>query len=207
MRNLLRGGGGLLILGALFLAGRSWSETRPAPARPKARVGIVNLNYVLKNCRKFRMFSEELKAALKPFQDRDARLKKECEALSREARSSETTPERREALARRVRTLQREAEDNRLDAQKTVEAKQQAQLKILYADVQDAASRYARAHDLDLVMQYQDSLSEAERRSPQNIARKLQAGAFLPLYSAPGVDISKEIVAVLNEKLQAKEDD
>jgi Skp family chaperone for outer membrane proteins len=168
---------------------------------------MVNLGYVLKNCRKFKTFSDEMKATVRPFQEKDVRLKKECEALLKESQKSNFSPERREAIIKRVRELKRDGEDNKLEAQKTIEQKQNAQLKILYADVEDAASRYARAHDLDLVVQYQDAVTEAERHSPQNIARKMQAGPFLPLYAAPGVDISKEIVAVLNARFKAKESD
>jgi hypothetical protein len=46
---------------------------------------------------------------------------------------------------------------------------------------------------------------KSSRCSSGNIARKLQAGALMPLYVKPGLDISKEVVDALNVAVNQKE--
>src|SRR5262249_46507016 len=77
-------------------------------------------------------------------------------------------------------------------------------MQVLYGDVQAAARRYAQAHDLDLVLHYNDAVDARDYWSGANLARKMQAGALMPLYAAPGMDISKEVIAALNADLRKK---
>jgi Skp family chaperone for outer membrane proteins len=205
MRDLLRGGGVLLLLGVLVLTGRSWSDARPAPPRPQARVAVVNLTYVLKHYEKFPVFQQDLKEAVKPYQKKDEELKKKAEALTKGAASPNTTEERKAAIEKKLKVLQRELEDNKTEAQALLSKKQEKQLKVLYEDVESATRRYARAHDIELVLHYNDAVTRADLYHPNNITRKMQQGGCMPLYSAPGVDISKEIARALNEALRRRE--
>ena len=66
--------------------------------------------------------------------------------------------------------------------------------------MQAAAAEYARAHDYDLVLHYNDGFEEPQIWTSANVMRKMQAGATIPLYTAPGVDVSKELLALLEEK-------
>src|SRR5262249_8351286 len=162
------------------------------------RVAVVNLTYVIKNYEKFAVFQLDLKEAVKPYQKKDERMKKEAEALQKEVASADTTEERKAGIQKKLKVLQRELEDNKTEAQTFLGKKQQMQLKVLYEDVESATRRYARAHDLELVLHYNDGVTRAELLSPQNITRKMQQGGCMPLYAAPGVDISKEIATALN---------
>jgi outer membrane protein len=205
MRDLLRVGGVVVLLGALILTGRSWSDTeKPAP-KPKTRIGVVNLAFVVKNYEKFPLFQQEIQEAAKPFQEKDAKYKKEAEELTREAQDPQTTPARRAAIEKKLKTLQRKAEDNKSEAQQALARKQERQLKALYEDVEAATRRYATARGLELVLHYNDAITQADLKSPQNITGKMQQRGCMPLYSAPGIDISKEIVAALNKDLRRKE--
>ncbi|HEY7428872.1 MAG TPA: hypothetical protein VH682_31870, partial [Gemmataceae bacterium] len=49
---------------------------------------------------------------------------------------------------------------------------------------------------------YNDAVTPEDFMSPQNIARKLNTGALMPLYAAPGMDISQEVVNMLNYNLR-----
>jgi hypothetical protein len=53
-----------------------------------------------------------------------------------------------------------------------------------------------------VVLQYYDADEKthaAEFWSPTNVARKLQASGCMPMYIAPGLDISEEIIEALNK--------
>src|SRR5262249_13579429 len=134
MRDSLRYATGLLILGALILAGRSWSDTQPASApKPQTRIAVVNYSYVLKNYDKYKTFQEELKKAVEPYQAKDTAFKVEGERLSKEAPTADAA--RREEIEKQLGELTKAIESNKSEAQKVLAKKQEEMLKVLYEDV------------------------------------------------------------------------
>jgi Skp family chaperone for outer membrane proteins len=201
--------GGILALGAILYAGRlraQPSSGAPAPAAapaPRTRIALLNLTYVLKNYEKFQNFQNEIKGAFEPFQKTDRDKKAALDVLSKEAQDPKISEAKREELARQIRGLQRDIQENQETAKAYLQKKGDEQMKILYLDVMDAAQRHARAHDFELVLHYNDATTRADFLSSANIARKLQAGALMPLYAVAGLDISKEVVEALNYPLRA----
>jgi Skp family chaperone for outer membrane proteins len=206
MKNTLRIGGLLVVVGTALVAGRSLSETKPAPARAKTRVALVNLQYVIYEYDKYKQFKEEAKKAVKPYQNKDAELKEEAERLTKE-KADDLGARRREKVEARLKEVNKAIEANKAEAQTKLGADQEKKCQILYADVQAATARYAKDNELDLVMHYNDEVKEDELTSPKNIVRKMQAGAAFPLYVAPGIDISEEIVAALNKEYRRNKKD
>jgi Skp family chaperone for outer membrane proteins len=195
--------GSVLVLGALVHGGKTWLQAAPQPpalAIPAVRpsIALLNLTYVLKNYQKFEKYQAEMKNVLAPVQKRDADLRARLEEATKEAADSKTTEARREELAAVIKDLQRQIEDNAAAAKKIVQMRGEEQMKVLYLDVLDASMRYAKVHDIDLVLHYNDATSKEDFFSAPNIARKLQGGALMPLYAAEGLDISKQIVEILN---------
>src|SRR5262245_56512270 len=199
---------GAVALSAALYVGNLWAQpgarpgTAPAPApaaaEPRTRVALINLTYVIKHYSKFEAFSAELKEAAKPYQAKDTGYKNEAEKLAKDMADPKTTQEKREANEKRLREIQRLLEDNKNDAQKVLQKKQEEQLKILYLDVHSVVSRYAQSHNFELVLHYNDAITTQDYWSPQNVHRKLQLGALMPMYSAKGMDISAETVSTLN---------
>ncbi len=108
-------------------------------------------------------------------------------------------------IEKKLKQLKRDLEDNTTDAKNGLTKKSDDMVVILYKEVHSAAQRYAKAHDLELVLHYNDADDKTEPASfwsSANVARKMQAGACVPLYIAPGMDISLEIVAAMNDGLR-----
>ena len=158
---------------------------------------MLNLTYVIKNYSKFKRYQDELKSKVDPFQAKDTALKAKGEQLAKEAQTPTTAPSRREAIEKELKDLQRSVEDNKAEAQKVLVKEQETQLVTLYKDVRIVVDRYAQANGYELVMHYND-VGGDEYWSPQNIARKMQAGAAMPMYIANGVDISGPVLTTLN---------
>jgi Skp family chaperone for outer membrane proteins len=78
--------------------------------------------------------------------------------------------------------------------------KSEEEIRTLYKDVSEVVREHATARGIDLVLQYNDATTAEDFMSSQNIARKLQTGALMPLYAVEGLDISDEILAILNKK-------
>ena len=97
--------------------------------------------------------------------------------------------------------LAKEREENSNAAKKVLGKKSDEQMVGLYKEVRAAAQKYAQEHHIELMLHYNDMASDdPELDNPMNIARKIQIGGCVPLYSAPGIDVSKEILAALNGK-------
>jgi Skp family chaperone for outer membrane proteins len=194
----------LLGLAVLLYVGRSWAQqgtsggSAPAAAPLRTRIALLNIPYILRYYHRAITFQNEMKVAAEPFQKRETDFSKELEATGKEVQDPKLPPAKREELEWKVKGLQRQIEDNRTAAQMALRKKADEQLVLIYRDIQDAAKRYARAHEFDVVLHYNDAITEQDYYSAANIARKLQVGTLMPLYASPGMDISQEIVNTLN---------
>ncbi len=200
--------GSVLALGALVYGGRMWVQAAPLPARkaekaPQTRIALLNLTYVLKNYQKFVKFQEEMKEAIDPFGKRDRELKEKVEELAKQLQDEKLPQKQRGEVEKKRKQLQKEIEDNQAAAKEFLGKKGDEQMKILYMDIAGVCERHAKAHGIDLVLHYNDATTNEDLLSPQNIARKLQAGTLMPVYAAEGLDISKDIVEALNKKEKA----
>jgi Skp family chaperone for outer membrane proteins len=216
MRAMLWMGGVVFAVAALVGAGRLAADGDDNKNEtPRTRIGLVNLTYAIKNYYKFKDFQEEIKDIVAPYQQTDAHLRRQHEKLRAEAERLEREAseggkkailanEKREALEIKGKQLQRELEDNSAEIKSKLEKLSNEEMRILFRDVEEAVKRYATKHDLDVVLQYNDAITREDLLSSQNIARKLQSGALMPIYSTAGIDISKDITDLLNRNRRKK---
>jgi Skp family chaperone for outer membrane proteins len=201
--------GVVVLSGAIYLGSRLWAQPgaapgqpapqAPAAAEPHTRIALLNLSYVVKNYDKFKAFQAEMKNSLQTFQDRDKAKAAQIEAINKELAKGEAVPApQREAYMKQLKQVEREKEDNSNDARNFLGKKSDEQMVILYREVQDTAQRYAVAHNFELVLHYNDAIDPNEYWSPANVMRKMQAGACMPLYYTPGMEISQQVVLALN---------
>jgi Skp family chaperone for outer membrane proteins len=174
------------------------APARPAAAEPRTRIALLNLAYVIKNYKKTETFQAEIKAEFKNYEARAQAKRAQMEQLAKHASDPKTTPEQRESDEKTITQLKREIEDINAEAKSTLGKKGDEQMVILYREIQDAAGRYAVAHNFEAVFHYLDATTQQDYYSPNMIVRKLQSPSLMPLYQAPGLDISVEVVMALN---------
>jgi Skp family chaperone for outer membrane proteins len=211
-KTLFRMAALLVALAVVLAAGRLWAESKEKKTAPRTRVGLVNLTYVIKNYDKYKHFQEEIKGTVEPFQKRDAKLRAQLDKLRKQAekaKKDESTIVRTkyEDLEEKAKKIQREIEDNTAKAKKNLGKRSDDEMKLLFKDVEEAVKRYAASHDLDLVMHFNEAVSAEEYFSAPNIARKLNTGALMPMYTVPGIDISKDLVKIMNQRMRNERDD
>jgi Skp family chaperone for outer membrane proteins len=172
-----------------------------APA-PKMKIALVNMTVVLRNYEKWKTFQNQFKTDYENY-------KKQADAKAAEVSnlktqySTVTTPEQKDQIEQRSKTLQREIQDLETEAKKQL-AKMEADAAVqVYKEVQAAVQAFARANDIEVVFQYLDGTTEGEVYSPYNIERKLSTQPMVPIYAAPGIDVSEWIYKMLNQRLQA----
>jgi len=200
MRSLFRVGGVCLTLGALVLISRLWADTKQ-PTAPRTRIALVNLAYVIKHFDKAKAFQDALKEETKSSEKRAKELQAPIDNLTKDLTDKPDLPaDKREELEQRVKKLNRELEDFLDEARKNWSKKNDKAMVTLYGELRQTVERYAKAHALELVLQYNDASEEAELNSPTSIARRLQAAGCMPLYASEGMDITKDILAALKNK-------
>src|SRR5262249_16236662 len=143
------------------------------------------------------------KKAIAPFQEIEIELRKEAEDVNKQI-TPITPDDERDEIERKLKDIKRKLEDTQAEAKRMLGKKSDEQMKITYMDIPKRAQSYRMAHNLDLVPHYNDAATREDNLSAMNIARKVQTGALMPLYAAPGMDISVELVKILNEN--AKKD-
>jgi Skp family chaperone for outer membrane proteins len=194
---------GMLTLGVAICA-TSYSAAQPGGApggsEPRTRVALVNLAQVIKNYQKVISFQNEVKGLLQPYQDKAKGIQQQIEAHTKELQKTDLQPPKREELEKNLRVWQRQLEDLNNDAKTFWTKKNDEQMVILYKEVMDTAQRYAVSHNFELVMHYNDATTDMpEYWHPGNVARKIQAGACIPMYIHPGMEITKAVVDTLND--------
>lgn len=199
---------------AVYFGAKVWAQqpaaapqptTQPASAAPaqplRTRIALINIAKVLKDYVKAQDFQKKLIETSKGY---DAQylepIRKEIVKRQTDYQKPETPQAQRESLEREIRKFQLDLREKEEDVRKNL-ASQQGTLTVqLYREIEDATTYFAKSHDIELVMFYADTTNASNPYDPANIQRKLSMGAAMPMYSAPGMDISDAIVFMLNER-------
>jgi Skp family chaperone for outer membrane proteins len=177
--------------------GTSPKTGAPAAApQPVTKVAVLNLSYVIKNYAKWKTFQETYKSKLESYDGELKKLKDQFELKQKEVQKADAGM--KEQLEKQMRDLQRAMQDKTEEGKKVLADMEAKQFSTIYNDVQDMAKRYALNRGIEMVMHYNDGTTEAEVNAPMNIGRKMGQGACFPLYMAPGIDISQDVLRYLN---------
>ena len=176
---------------------------QPQPQHVQTRIGILNMGYVLKNYQKVDAYTVEMKENFKKFDDALKAKKGEIEVRTKQAADPKYTQAERDACAKEITNLNRQAEDMQNDMKKYIGTKTDEQMVTIYKEIQEAATRYAMSQGLDCVLTYIDAVKEADFLNPMNVMGKMQQRACMPLYYNKGMDVSVDITNALNTNYQA----
>ncbi|MBV9125947.1 MAG: OmpH family outer membrane protein [Planctomycetes bacterium] len=194
--------------GGLYLSSPLWGQqggfpqtSAGAPASMSAaplqtRVALVNLGQVIKSYQKFANFQNQLKSN-STFYEKELEGKRAQLTQLQDQATHATDPTTRENIEKQAKQLQRDMQDIQEDARQKLGKQEFDEVVQIYREVKDAVSRYARANNIELVMEYNDGVGPDEF-NPAFFQRKLSNGACQPLYVAPGMDITANIVQMLN---------
>ncbi len=164
-----------------------------------SKIAVVNLAKVINKYQKWEAFKADYKKEYtKVFEERVNPLKLKLESLDKEVKNPSTTADRREAATKEMKQLERQMQDIADDAKNILGKKEADQFVQLYREVRDAVAAIARYYSIDVVMHYNDAFEEKDMDTPQNVARKMGHAGCMPLWVAPGSDISDTVIEYLN---------
>jgi Skp family chaperone for outer membrane proteins len=200
---------GVVTLGLALYAGsrvraQNGGAPQPAAAPVTMRMRLVNLSYVLKNYKRFDNLRAEGVSLYKNYDEQINGMRKKMEEYQKVLTAPEykdkITAEQRDQYEKAVKQVQRDIADKTEEARAALAKKEAEVIQLVYREVEDVVKRYAASQSIEVVMHYNDAIAESDRSSPANIARKMSAGACMPMYIAPGMDISQEVVTQLNAR-------
>lgn len=184
--------------------GQNVLQTNATVAAPAAslrtRVALINLPHIIKSYEKYQNFEREWQDTYKNFDTNLESKRKLMLQWQGEAQKNQADTVTRDGFERKIRDLQREMQDLGEEAKKQLSKKRDDQAVIIYREIEEAVQVYARSKDIELVMHFNDAIVPADITNPMNIQRKMQIGALFPVYSAPGMDITNDVVTMLNTR-------
>jgi Skp family chaperone for outer membrane proteins len=126
-------------------------------------------------------------------------LKADIQKYKTDSVDPDTTPGKREQALKRQREIERQMMDETETVNHELSRLNGEAFSRIYREVADAARRIASVKDLELVMVYNDAVTEADFYEPANLQRKMmQPGALMPMVVSPGIDITDDVLAALN---------
>jgi Skp family chaperone for outer membrane proteins len=176
------------------------ATTQAAPLR--TRIAIINLQQVIKQYRKWSDFEQSYKNLYGQYNAEFERKKAVGMDLKNQLEKA-VDDATREKVQQQIKDLERDVQDMGERAKKQLGKMRDDQAQQIYAEVEQAVQAYARANDIEMVMHFNDAVAPADYYHPLNVQRKLQTGACMPMYYAPGLNITDTISAMLNQRLGA----
>jgi Skp family chaperone for outer membrane proteins len=191
---------------AVYLGAQLWAQAQQPAAQPAAqpkplqtRIGLVNMVKVLKEYKKFQAIEEPLKKRSQELEGVLNGYRTRLNALKEEYNKPTTTQQRKDEIEKESRTIQMQAQMAEEDAKKELTKKQGDAAVQIYQEVKAVVERVATAYGYEAVFFYNDAITDADLMHPANVQRKLlQPACLMPMYFAPGMDISAVIVYNLN---------
>jgi RNA polymerase sigma factor (sigma-70 family) len=176
------------------LASPAGAGARP----PQTRIGLINLTRVFKGANQFRSMQQDLRTQTDEVAKGLEVLRTKAGEYQARCADPATPAAAREQLEGEVRRIRREMEDEQVRAKKKIDRMQGDALKLMYREVEDAADHIAKRDGLELVLFYNDAVTEADFYTTQNLQRKLSQPGLVPMIAAPGMDITDTVIKVLN---------
>jgi Skp family chaperone for outer membrane proteins len=196
---------------AIFVGSYLWAQQRnpappagtaPAAAPLRTPVRIVNLTHVVKKYNRWLNFQQEYKNKYKvEYEEKINKLKAQMDGYAAKLQNPQTPAAEKDAAEKEARKINSQMRDIGEDAKQTLGKMEADMIVTIYKEVEREVQHFARASSIELVLHYNDATEESELSSPANITRKISYGGCVPLFAAPGMDISEQIVAQLNARV------
>jgi Skp family chaperone for outer membrane proteins len=190
------------LAGTIFLTSQMFAQGPGGAAGAPAKIGLINMAAVLKGYNKFSIYNNEIEKIRVEYEKKDIDLKKNAKLWQDYNADPKRTQAERDQGEKNLTQLGRAIDDNKKDYGVVRAKKSDEQMVQMWKEVEAAIKQFAPSNGYQLVMHYSEPLTDTDKYSAQNIQRKLvgpgSSGGVCPVYFAPQMDISLDIVNTLN---------
>jgi Skp family chaperone for outer membrane proteins len=189
---------------AVYLGSRLWAQAPAAPVQAPAqtRIAVVNTVQLLTSYYKFKAFQEELNVLAKPYKENVAKLETNKQEWEKVLKNPNAPEKDRQQAEIEIRKRKHEMDDLDAEGKKVIGKRYEDGFVQLYREVEDCIKRYAAANGFHLVLQFSEPPNATDLYTMRNLNRKLEGltavGASMPIYTAPGLDITSGVLTNLN---------
>ena len=168
-----------------------------APSKPTMKVGIINLNMVLKEFKKANVMGESL---IKQAQEKETQVKAREEDLQKKGIEAQkmTDPTQRDTRLRELQQLQLSLQNEVVDSKKAFAKMQSDMAQDVYSNLMQVIDSIARTQGLELVLTYPDITDPKERGKSADAFRILANQSAMVAWKHPGLDVTDSVIATLN---------
>lgn len=201
-----------LIVMALFALATSASRLVGVPAekvperQAASRVAVVNVGNVFSKYEKVTRFKREFENEIKPIRELEEKLKNELAELKTALEAKDLAEQRRVEINEKMNLGKQKLEKVSQDYKQKISKKTEQQLAALYREVNEAAASCAKTQGFSLVLGYGEPL-DGDLFSFVNVTRKMQcldAGGVCPLYIDERLDLTPDVIELLNRRDRAE---
>jgi Skp family chaperone for outer membrane proteins len=200
-RTWIIAAGTLVLSGAIYISSHLMAQPAAASHAPQTRIALCNLSAVIKGYKKYQNFQTEIQSEVKKFQEKDKEIRDNIKKCADAIQDPKTPADKKAEYEKWLQAYKHQLEDNTAEGKAVLGKKSDDQMVILYKEVREVAQRYATSHGIELVLHYNDADEKNEPaifNSPANVARKMQAGACMPLFITNEMDITEALIGMLN---------
>jgi len=186
---------GLAVFGAAFVLGRATAQQ--ATAIP-TRIGLIDLDHILKNYQKFQKLVEELNAEVRQKESDIRAMQNELQMLIKQQQAQKPDSPLYAQYQAEATKKRAEIEAAVANAQREFARRQAAIYHSTYSEIEAAVQRYAQSVGLTMVIR-SSRPQPVSPNDPQAVFREM---ARPVVYSHPAHDITDQVLAILNRSAQ-----
>jgi Skp family chaperone for outer membrane proteins len=194
----------LVVVGISMATGPMQKSVKSAaPPFGTTRVAVVNIGKVFNQYERATVFKADLEKTLKPFKDDAKRINKNIASWEDSLAIEDLDAASKTRYKEKIIHAKRQLEDMGQQIQKDLGTRQEENLVMLWKEVMMGISAVATDRKIDVVFGYGDPIEKELLDLFPNVNRKMQAmdvGSTVPLFANRRVDISDEVVRVLNDR-------
>ncbi|MFN4258274.1 MAG: OmpH family outer membrane protein [Gemmataceae bacterium] len=182
---------------------RPVAHAAPAGNAPtlRTRIALVNRYTIGRGYKKAEVIQDRIRVEMEEYEKKVIEpLRTQMIKLRTALQNPQLEPSYREQYERDMRKLQLQLQEADEDARKKFMAQQGVLMKQLYQEIEEAVRVFATRNDIELVLFYMDPTNPDDPYNPATVQAKLSQQGCFPIYMTPGMDISKAIVDMLNQR-------
>jgi Skp family chaperone for outer membrane proteins len=170
----------------------------PLPGEPEkkkgaTRVAVVNLQKVATDYVRTAELKKQIERDAKEYEDA---IKEIQTAIKKYEEAPDDTEEHDKAVLE-IRKLKRQGQEKVEERNEKLARKYAEGEKAIYKDIEAAVQVFARRWSIDLVLSYNDVPDSEMKYSPQALQKRIGTSG-MPIYAGPDVDITTDVIHVLN---------
>jgi Skp family chaperone for outer membrane proteins len=191
----------LLGLAAASCGGRLLAQpTQPAAPPPTTKVGIINMRHLYTDCKRVKDLKAQIDKELLPFKTEKEKLEKLVIDWNTALKNTSLDPKVRQQGIDVIKECRRRLEDLEFKFKQEVSPRLQKDMTKLTEYINDTIKDYSKHYKFDLVLAFGEPETPLSAVEEFKLSIAAVDAGFLKAFFPAQIDITNELLAVLNSR-------